>query len=62
MAFVTRVAAVVQLFAGNRDNSTVKMNDLWQSISARYVRLLPTDWHGGAACMRADLIGCLDQL
>jgi len=51
-----------QVFTGNNDNSTLKINDLWQSISARYIRLLPTDWHGSAGCMRADLVGCLDNL
>jgi len=52
----------VQLFRGNSDNSSLEVRDLWQPISARYVRLLPADWHGDTACMRADLVGCLDQL
>jgi len=52
----------VQVFTGNHDNSTVKLNDLWQSVSAQYIRLQPTEWYGDAACMRAGLIGCLDEL
>jgi len=50
------------VFTGNYDNSTVKVNDLWQPISAQSIRLLPTGWHGDAACMRAGLVGCLDEL
>jgi len=49
------------VFTGNNDNSTAKINDLWQPINARYIRLQPVGWHGSAACMRADLIGCLDE-
>ena len=34
-----------QVFDGNEDSDTVVLNKLTQPITARYIRLLPIEWH-----------------
>lgn len=54
--------AHTQIFTGNSDRNTAQTNDLWTTLTARYVRYLPLEGaQGNNKCMRADVIGCLDS-
>ena len=54
--------AHTQIFTGNSDRNTAQTNNLWTTLTARYVRYLPLEGaQGNNKCMRADVIGCLDS-
>ncbi|XP_022782671.1 uncharacterized protein LOC111323557 [Stylophora pistillata] len=46
-------------FIANQDSNTVVFHELYPSIEARYVRVLPTEWHNHIS-MRMELYGCED--
>ena len=46
-----------QVFDGNEDSDTVVLNKLTQPITARYIRLLPIEWHTHIS-MRIEIYGC----
>lgn len=46
-----------QVFEGNEDSDTVVFNKLSQPITARYIRLLPIEWHNHIS-MRIEIYGC----
>ena len=46
-----------QVFEGNEDSDTVVLNKLSQPITARYIRLLPIEWHNHIS-MRIEIYGC----
>ena len=47
----------VQIFPGNSDNNVHKKNLLEPPIYARYVRILPWEWHDRIT-LRMELLGC----
>ena len=49
---------VLQVFLGNSDSGTVVTHVLIPPIKARYVRLLPVEWHNYIS-LRTELYGCL---
>lgn len=56
-----KIYSLLQMFEGNVDQPTAKINMLWQPITARWVRIIATAANERNKCMRADLIGCLDS-
>ncbi|RMX52485.1 hypothetical protein pdam_00013777, partial [Pocillopora damicornis] len=46
-----------QKFSGNRDQNTLVITDVAQSIKAQYIRILPQEWHGHIS-LRMELYGC----
>ncbi|XP_071950474.1 retinoschisin-like [Antedon mediterranea] len=46
-----------QTFDGNSDRNTEVTNS-FPKLTARYIRILPTDWYGSGASLRFDLIAC----
>lgn len=50
-----------EMFQGNKDQDSAKVNMLWQPIKARWVRITATAANDLNKCMRADLIGCTDS-
>ena len=49
---------VLQVFLGNSDSGTVVTHVLIPPIKARYVRLIPVEWHNYIS-LRMELYGCL---
>ncbi|RMX52480.1 hypothetical protein pdam_00013778 [Pocillopora damicornis] len=49
-----------QEYFGNKDQNTLVINDLIQSIKAQYVRILPQEWFQ-VASMRVELYGCVSS-
>uniref|UniRef100_A0A665U6V3 Si:ch1073-459j12.1 n=1 Tax=Echeneis naucrates TaxID=173247 RepID=A0A665U6V3_ECHNA len=45
------------LFFGNNDKDTPVMNQLAESVVARYIRIIPQSWNG-SLCMRLEVLGC----
>ena len=45
------------MFDGNEDSDTVVFNKLSRPITARYIRLLPIEWHNHIS-MRIEIYGC----
>ncbi|KAG7490517.1 inactive carboxypeptidase X2 [Solea senegalensis] len=45
------------LFFGNNDKDTPVMNQLAESVLARYIRIIPQSWNG-SLCMRLEVLGC----
>lgn len=60
---VTNVIGEPENFVGNFDQDTVRVNMPWQPFTARYVRIIPQggDTVNVNRCLRADVIGCLDD-
>ena len=50
-----------QVFVGNSDRDTVEKNPVISPVKARYIRLIPTEWHNHIS-MRIELYGCLGRL
>ena len=50
-----------QVFVGNSDRDTVVKNPVISPVKARYIRLIPTEWHNHIS-MRIELYGCLGRL
>ena len=48
---------ISELYTGNDDRNTKKMNNLPEHIEARYIRLLPNSWKNHKS-MRFDVTGC----
>ncbi|PFX33163.1 Neuropilin-2 [Stylophora pistillata] len=48
-----------QVFDGNEDSATVVVNKLTDVIRARFIRLLPIEWHKHIS-MRIEIYGCPD--
>ncbi|XP_078352588.1 uncharacterized protein LOC144637397 isoform X1 [Oculina patagonica] len=46
-----------KVFTGNRDRGTVVYNRLSQPITARYIRIMPLQWHIHVS-MRLEIYGC----
>ena len=46
-----------QVFYGNQDSDTVVKNVLIPPITARYIRLMPVEWHNHIS-MRVEIYGC----
>lgn len=51
--------ATLQLFQGNIDNHTHKKNLFEPPFYARYVRVVPWEWHERIT-LRMELLGCDD--
>lgn len=49
----------LQLFQGNTDNNTHKKNVFEPPVYARYVRVIPWEWHERIT-LRMELLGCDD--
>ena len=47
----------MQIFQGNTDTDTIVYHDLYPIIEARYIRVLPTNWHEHIS-MRMELYTC----
>lgn len=53
----------LQIFPGNSDQNTAQVNMFWKSIKTNSIRIVPlAGYEGRNKCMRADVIGCLDDL
>ncbi|CAH3028258.1 unnamed protein product, partial [Porites evermanni] len=52
---------VDKVFLGNSDSGTVVTHVLIPPIKARYVRLLPVEWHNYIS-LRTELYGCLEEI
>ena len=50
-----------QIFSGNNNNATKKLNTFKHAVHAKCVRILPVTWSLGI-CLNFDLIGCLGEL
>lgn len=50
---------ILQLFQGNVDNNTHKKNLFEPPFYARYVRVVPWEWHERIT-LRMELLGCDD--
>ena len=51
------LAFIVQVLVGNKDNDSVVSNRLNQSITARFLRILPTKWNNRIS-LRMEIYGC----
>lgn len=49
--------ACLQIFPGNGDNNVHKTNIFEPPLFARYIRLLPWEWHQRIT-LRLELLGC----
>lgn len=49
----------LQIFPGNSDNNVHKKNVLDPPFYARFVRVIPWEWHGRIT-LRMELLGCED--
>ncbi|PFX19748.1 EGF-like repeat and discoidin I-like domain-containing protein 3 [Stylophora pistillata] len=50
-----------KVFVGNSDRDTVVKNPVISPIKARYLRLIPTEWHNHIS-KRIELYGCLENM
>lgn len=50
-------SGATMVFEGNTDRNTVVLNNLPAPVTARYVRILPVNYHKGM-CLRFDVITC----
>lgn len=50
-----------KVFVGNSDRDTVVKNPVISPVKARYIRLIPTEWHNHIS-MRIELYGCLENM
>ena len=57
LLYVLLTLCSFQIFEGNEDSDTVVFNKLSQPITARYIRLLPIEWHEHIS-MRIEIYGC----
>lgn len=49
----------LQAFPGNTNSDGVVRHDLQHPVVARYVRVVPLDWHGeGRIGLRIEVYGC----
>ncbi|CAH1404838.1 unnamed protein product [Nezara viridula] len=48
-----------KLFYGNKDNTNIKTNIFLMPIRARYIRIVPFEWHNSIA-LRAQMLGCYE--
>ena len=47
----------LQMFAGNSDRYTVKINHLEPTIEAQYIKIVPDEWRNQIS-LRLELYGC----
>ncbi|KAK2146024.1 hypothetical protein LSH36_639g02002 [Paralvinella palmiformis] len=51
-----------EIFPGNHDKNSIQVNIFWKPIRAQLIRIIPIDKYNNVnKCMRADVIGCLDD-
>lgn len=58
-SFNSNLNMFLQLFQGNTDNNTHKKNVFEPPVYARYVRVIPWEWHERIT-LRMELLGCDD--